>query len=166
MSYNRKRRKELAVFAFIIMPAAPLDSSASFFYQESPTRILLVEADVPTADALCGMLERAGYRVEVATSGKYALLIAGEFAADLVLLDTGLEGTTSTEVAQVLKGAPALSAHYRRVPILYLAHSDWLINQRFHQHPGAPLSDYLFKPVSEAMLLERVQRALAESQAE
>jgi CheY-like chemotaxis protein len=148
------------------MSAAPLDSSAPFFYQETPTRILLVEADVSTADDLCATLERAGYRVEVATSGKYALLIAGEFAADLVLLDTGLEGTTSTEVAQVLKGAPALSAHYRRVPILYLAQSDWLINQRFRQHPDTPMSDYIFKPVDEALLLERVQRALDEARAE
>jgi CheY-like chemotaxis protein len=147
------------------MSAAPLDSAAPFFYEELPARILLVEADVQTADAICGMLERAGHRVEVATDGQYALLLAADFSADLVLLDMGLEGTTSTEVAQVLKGAPALSAHYRSVPILYLAHADWLINQRFHQHPGTPMSDCIFKPVNEKLLLERVQRALEESRA-
>ena len=145
------------------MSAVSLDSSAPFFYQEPRSRVLLVEGDVPTADTLCTVLEAAGYEVEVATDGHYALMVAADFKADLVLLDMGLEGTSSTEVAQVLKGAPHLSAHYRRIPILYLAQNDWLINQRFHQHPGTPISDYIFKPVDKTLLLERVRRALQES---
>jgi CheY-like chemotaxis protein len=145
------------------MSAVSLDSSAPFFYQEQRPRILLIEGDVPTADVLCTALEGAGYEVALATDGHYALMLAADFQADLVLLDMGLEGTSSTEVAQVLKGAPHLSAHYRHIPILYLAQNDWLINQRFHQHPSTPISDYIFKPVDNTLLLERVRRALEES---
>jgi CheY-like chemotaxis protein len=163
MSYNREGRTTGLFFPLALMSSSPLDSSAPFFYQETPSRILLIESDVPTADELCGVLERAGYRVEVATSGKYALLVAGGFEADLVLLDTELADMTSAEMTLVLKSTPALAKHYRHVPILFLARPDWLINQRFRQQPETPMSDYLFKPVKTTLLLERVQRALEAS---
>ena len=147
------------------MASAALESSSPFFFEEPPARILVIEGDVPTADTLCAALEKAGYEVEVATDGQYALMVAADFSADLVLLDMGLAGTGSLEVQQVLKSAPHLSAHYRRIPILYLAESEWLINQRFHQHPHTPISDYIFKPIDEALLLDRVRRALEESKA-
>lgn len=143
------------------MASVSLDSLPPLFY-EKPVRVLLVEGDITVADAICALLEKAGYKVEVATDGQYALMVAGDFQAHLVLLDMGLGGTGSMEVQQVLRSAPHLSAHYRRVPILYLAESEWLITQRFHQHPHAPISDYIFKPVDETQLLDRVQRALEE----
>jgi PleD family two-component response regulator len=144
------------------MPADPLDSAAPFLFQEKPARILIINADVQEADELCALLEGAGYEVAVATYGQYAILQAPDFTADLVILDTELQNTTSSDVVQVLQAAPRVSAHYRRVPILYLAHQEFLVSRRFHQHPHVPVSDYLFRPLDVVVVLDRVQRALAE----
>jgi hypothetical protein len=46
---------------------------------------------------------------------------------------------------------------------LYLAQNDWLINKRFQQQTSTPISDYIFKPVDNTLLVERVRRALEES---
>jgi CheY-like chemotaxis protein len=139
------------------------DSAAPFFFEAPPSRVLLIASDATLADTLCDVLENAGYHVGLATDGQYGLMVAADFAADVVILDTELEPTTSMEVAQSLKTMPLLAAHYRHVPILYLASQGLLLNQRFHQHPGTPISDYIFKPVNETLLIERVRRALEDN---
>jgi DNA-binding response OmpR family regulator len=144
------------------MPAAPLDSAVPFLFEEKPKRILVVDADVGEADDMCALLEAASYEAEVATDGQYAIMLARDFTADLVILDTELQSTTSGDVVQILRGAPEISAHYRRVPFLFLAHPEFVVSKRFHQHPQVPTSDYIFRPIDAAVLLDRVKRALEE----
>ena len=141
----------------------PFDSASPLFFEAPPSRILLAESDLEIADIICSLLEEVGFEVAVATDGQYALLLAADFAADLVILDTALEGASSSEVTHTLKVSPQLSGHYRHVPILYLAYSEQLINQRFHQHPDTPITDYIFKPIDATSLIERVRRCLLES---
>lgn len=145
------------------MAATDLGSAEAFYFNATPPRILVVTSDVTLADDLCVTFEAKGYEVAVGTSGQYALMLAAEFEADIIILDTALEGTTSSDVSQILRSAPHLSAHYRRIPVLYLAQQETLINQRFHLHPNTPISDYIFKPIDKEQLLDRVRRTLEET---
>ena len=128
-------------------------------------RILVIEGDVQTADLITSLLESEGYRVELATDGQYGLMLADSFDPELILLDTGLAGMSSSEMTQILRSAPQFGARFRYTRIIYLAEQRHIIQQRFHSLPGAPIADYIFKPVDAKLLLERVQRAFEEMDA-
>lgn len=137
------------------------DPLAAYF---SPAaKILLVENDFKTANELDGILEGAGYVVELATSGEQALLVAVDFLADLVLIDTALTDRNSADVAQTLRTVPRLAVHYRNAKFLYLVDRELVVSRRFSQHPETPVSSLVFKPVEADNLLGRVRRALEAS---
>lgn len=146
------------------MTAFPLDSAPPSYFESQRFKILVIENDMETADLLCNWLEDAGYEIQLATDGQYALMLAEEFLADLVVLDTEIPGTSSSDVEQILKNAPRVSSHYRRIPILYLAFKDLLINQRFHRHPDTPMNDFVWKPLEKRVFLDRVWHALQQPQ--
>lgn len=69
-----------------------------------PLRILIVDNDMGSADALELMLHTSGYsETRVAYSGQAALAIAADFQPSMVLLDLSLLDMTGYEVAQSLR---------------------------------------------------------------
>jgi CheY-like chemotaxis protein len=67
-------------------------------------RILIVDYDMSSADALAYMLRTAGYSAtRVAYSGRSALAIAAEFHPQVVLLDLDPPDMSGYEVAQLLR---------------------------------------------------------------
>ena len=74
--------------------------------QGLPSRILVVDDLVASADTLMTLLEMEGFEVRVANEGKSALEIAREFRPEVVLLDIGLPGMNGFEVAHRLRDQP------------------------------------------------------------
>ncbi len=68
-----------------------------------PSRILVVDDLVASAETLMTLLEMEGYEVRIAHEGATALQVADEFRPDVVLLDIGLPGMNGFEVAHRLR---------------------------------------------------------------
>jgi CheY-like chemotaxis protein len=74
----------------------------------SPRRVLVVDADRESAEALAQLLHLLGHEVETAPDGPSALRAAPRFTPDLVLLDLGHPGIDGHEVARRLRSEPSL----------------------------------------------------------
>jgi CheY-like chemotaxis protein len=81
-----------------LKPAAPASG---------PSRILVVDDLMASAETLMTLLEMEGFEVKVANEGVAALKIAQDFHPDVVLLDIGLPGMNGFEVAHQLRNQPA-----------------------------------------------------------
>jgi CheY-like chemotaxis protein len=66
-------------------------------------RILIVEDDKPSADAMALMLRHVGHRVAIAPSGHEALGSVMHETPDLVMLDLGIPGANGADVLEVLR---------------------------------------------------------------
>lgn len=125
------------------------------------SRVLVIESDVETADAIVDLLERAGYKVEIATDASYGLLLAESFVPHVILIGSEAQRLNPHELTQTLRNAPQFAARFRDASLIYIANNRSLIQQRFHALPDTPLSAYIFKPIDAHELLEKVSRTLA-----
>jgi CheY-like chemotaxis protein/anti-sigma regulatory factor (Ser/Thr protein kinase) len=73
----------------------------------APSRILVVDDLMASAETLMTLLEMEGFEVKIANEGMAALRIAEDFRPDVVLLDIGLPGMNGFEVAHQLRNQPA-----------------------------------------------------------
>jgi CheY-like chemotaxis protein len=114
-------------------------------------RILLVEDDPDTRDALHDVLTEAGYLVECVANGQEALeLVDGQPAPAAILSDIQMPGMDGTELAARMSR--------RCVPVILLSgRADGLVL------PGVRV---LLKPVSMAVLLRTVAEAVAQPTAD
>ncbi|MBN2351028.1 MAG: response regulator [Spirochaetales bacterium] len=119
----------------------------------SEERILVVEDDVISAEALCDKLSGLGYRVPPpAATGEEAVDRAGSSPPDLILMDIRLAGKLDGI------GAAELIQARQDVPVLYLtAYTDEETLKR--AKVTAPYS-YLVKPVRDRELHITVEMAL------
>ncbi|MEA3208282.1 MAG: hypothetical protein QOE70_1339 [Chthoniobacter sp.] len=72
-------------------------------------RVLIVDDNADTAQALARLLARIGHQIVLAHDGAQALERAREQAPQAILLDIGLPGMDGFEVAQRLRGEPSCS---------------------------------------------------------
>ena len=117
-------------------------------------RVLLIEDNAPFREAVARALERAGYAVSEAATGKAGLESAAAGRPDLVILDFVLPGLKGLEVCQRLKGDAATSA----IPVLILTGNDKDGQEIACLDVGA--DDYLIKPVATERLLAHVRALL------
>ena len=115
-------------------------------------RILIVDNDERSADSLELMLHAMDFpQTRIAHSGRDALMIAAQFAPDVVLLELDLLDTDGYELAQELRER----AQGESLRIIVLTSS--------REHPGrerarvAGCERYLLKPVAALDLLEILQ---------
>jgi two-component system, OmpR family, alkaline phosphatase synthesis response regulator PhoP len=110
--------------------------------------ILVVDDEPRIAGIVKDYLERAGYRVALATNGPDALSVARARRPDLIVLDLGLPRMDGLDVTRTLRSQS-------NVPIIMLTarveESDKLIGLEL----GA--DDYLTKPFSPKELVARVR---------
>jgi diguanylate cyclase (GGDEF)-like protein len=126
---------------------------------ETPSRILIVEDDLATAEALAGSLREEGYLTSCAADGADGLKVAFELQPDLVLLDVNLPGLDGFDTASCLRR----STRTRGVPIVFLSGADDL-PARVRDVKLDPV-DFIPKPFSLDELLARVQLALGHGRA-
>jgi two-component system response regulator RegX3 len=109
-------------------------------------RILLVEDDDSIAIPLIDGLNRYGFTVDRARTGREALAWSG---ADLILLDLGLPDADGIDVCQRIRAASAA------VPIIMLTARGTEVDRIVGLEVGA--DDYLAKPVSLRELVARIR---------
>jgi two-component system phosphate regulon response regulator PhoB len=130
---------------------------AKFELRVSPTlgkRVLIVEDDIALANVLAYGLEQAGYEVSQAADGYEALARAQRQPPDLVLLDIMLPSLDGYEVCRRLRADPPA----RDLRIMMLSACSRESDQVLGFSVGA--DDYVTKPFSMKVLLERVKALL------
>jgi DNA-binding response OmpR family regulator len=115
-------------------------------------KILLVEDDEPTAQALKEALGAHHYIVTIATDGQTGLELAQAFTYDLLMLDVLLPKVDGIAVCRYLR-----STGYQR-PILLLTALDNSTDRVMGLDAGA--DDYLVKPCDMEELMARIRALL------
>jgi len=114
-------------------------------------RILIVEDEVPLAEALKYTLGKEGYAVEMAHDGARGLDHFTREGADLILLDIMLPSMDGLEVCRKIRLASA-------VPIIMLTAKDSDIDEILGLEIGA--DDYVTKPFNMRTLIARIRTVL------
>lgn len=117
-------------------------------------QVLVVEDEAALADLLKYNLEREGYRVNVASDGEEAMVVAEEVAPDLILLDWMLPKASGVEVCRRLRARQET----RNTPIVMLTARDEETDRIRGLDTGA--DDYLVKPFSMNELLARLRAVM------
>lgn len=116
--------------------------------------ILVVEDEAHIARMLQVLLERQGYGVRIAYTGKEALKALEAHPVELVLLDIMLPGLDGLEVCRTIKEDGRL----RHIPVMMVTAKDSLDEKISGLELGA--DDYLTKPFSNEELLARLKALL------
>ena len=118
----------------------------------SPPSVLLVEDETDIVSPLVRTLEREGYTVDQATTGKDAIAAAIEHHHDILILDLGLPDMDGLEVCRRLR-----ETGYQGALLILTARSREL-DRVVGLDAGA--DDYLAKPFGLAELLARLRALL------
>ncbi|MGC8634882.1 MAG: response regulator transcription factor [Candidatus Limnocylindrales bacterium] len=116
-----------------------------------PTRVLVVDDELPIVELVRGYLEREGYEVLSAADGLQALALARTGSPDVLVLDVMLPGLDGVEVCRQLR---TFSDAY----VLMLTARGEEIDRVVGLSVGA--DDYLVKPFSPRELVARVKALL------
>ncbi len=118
-------------------------------------RILVVDDTLRNIQILDAVLEKEGYRINVATSGPQALEIVKRARPHLVLLDVMMPEMDGFEVCRRLKA----DAAYRDIPVIFLTARTETEDLVEGFEVGAV--DYVTKPFNSTELLVRVKTHLS-----
>ena len=120
-------------------------------------KILVIEDDQSMRWVLEKSLSREGYKVTSAPDGRSGISAAVETAPDLVVLDILMPDMDGLTVLRKLKET------HPQLPVLIITAQNIMTHAVEAMRRGA--YDYLPKPFDIAVLLERVDRGLAQSEA-
>lgn len=115
-------------------------------------KLLIVEDDPKTANAVANGLTASGFVVEVARTGDEAASAIERGSYDLLVLDWMLPGTDGVELLRTLR------ARGQKTPVVLLTARDALADRVLGLESGA--DDYLVKPFAFAELLARIKALL------
>ncbi len=115
-------------------------------------KILLVEDDSTTADALSRGLEQEGFTVEIAANGDEGLWLARESSPDLIVLDIMVPGKNGYQVCGELRSEGDWT------PILMLTAKTGDLDEAEALDTGA--DGYLTKPFSFPVLVAHIRALL------
>lgn len=126
-----------------------------------PQKILVVDDDPDILDAISMILESQGYQVVTARDGVEGLANLKAEKPDLMILDLMMPKMDGWAVCKELQDPRW--AKYRGIPILILTSvREEASRRRYELETGLELDvdDYVEKPVSPDILLERVGRLI------
>ncbi len=126
-----------------------------------PQKILVVDDDPDILDALSMILESQGYQVVTARDGVEGLANLKAEKPDLMILDLMMPKMDGWAVCKELQDPRW--AKYRDIPILILTSvREEASRRRYELETGLELDvdDYVEKPISPDILLERVGRLI------
>ncbi|MBT3535356.1 MAG: response regulator transcription factor [Rhodospirillaceae bacterium] len=121
----------------------------------APT-ITLVDDDKNILTSVSIALEAEGYKVTTHTEGQSALQAMIDRAPDLAVLDIKMPGMDGMELLNRLRRVSA-------VPVIFLTSKDEEIDEMLGLKMGA--DDYIRKPFSQRLLIERIRAVLRRSEA-
>jgi len=126
-----------------------------------PEKILVVDDDPDMRDAITIILESKGYQIVTAEDGVEALANLKAEKPDLMMLDLLMPKMDGFAVLKELQDARW--AKYREIPILILSSVREEASRRRYELETAltlEVDDYVEKPISPDILLERVEKLL------
>lgn len=118
------------------------------------TTILAVDDSPANIDVVKEVLS-PDYQIKAAVDGKTALKVVEQKRPDLILLDIIMPDMDGYEVCRRIKADPAT----RDIPVIFLTVKDQDTDEAFGLALGAV--DYIIKPISPAILKERVKTHLS-----
>lgn len=130
-----------------------------------PGKILLVDDDPDILDAVSMILESQGYQVVTACDGIEALANLKAEKPDMMILDLLMPKMDGFAVCKELQD-PRWSK-YKNMPILILSSvREEASRRRYELETGLELNvdDYVEKPLSPDLLVERVRRLIEKRQ--
>mgnify|MGYP005760692657 FL=1 len=116
--------------------------------------ILIVEDELDIQELLCAYLQEAGYQTVTAGDGVTALALFQEQPFDLVLLDIMLPKIDGFGVCELIR-------RQSQVPVLMLTALD--AEEQQLRGFGLEIDDYVSKPFSMPILLEKIRAVLRRS---
>ncbi len=116
--------------------------------------ILIVEDELDIQELLCAYLQEAGYQTVAAGDGVTALALFQEQPFDLVLLDIMLPKIDGFGVCELIR-------RQSQVPVLMLTALD--AEEQQLRGFGLEIDDYVTKPFSMPILLEKIRAVLRRS---
>ena len=118
-------------------------------------KILYVEDNKDTAEAVKIILDNAGYETKTAPCGKEGLKIIEKEKFDLILLDIMLPDMSGWDIFATLskKGIKSKFAFLSAIPVS---------SERMEELKRAGISDYITKPFSKTDLIEKVKKMLGD----
>ena len=117
--------------------------------------IVLVDDERNILTSLGMALEAEGYKVRTYSDGAAALEALGEDSADLAILDIKMPRMDGMELLRRLR-------QQTDMPVIFLTSKDEEIDELFGLKMGA--DDYIAKPFSQRLVLERVKAVLRRHQ--
>ncbi|MFC2122409.1 response regulator transcription factor [Bacteroidota bacterium] len=130
-----------------------------------PSKILIVDDDPDITEALSMILESKGYQVSTASDGADGLASLKADKPDMMILDLLMPKMDGFAVCKELQD-PRWSK-YRDISILILTSvREEASRRRYELETGLELNvaDYVEKPVSPDVLLDRVEKILKKKQ--
>ena len=118
-----------------------------------PTRVLVVEDDQATARLIQARLEMEGLKVFMAPNGVEGLEILHREAIDLITSDLMMPAMNGFRLVQAIRDLPPPKG---RVPILLISSNQ--NEQDMIRCLAAGADDYMTKPISAQVLVERLWR--------
>ena len=119
-----------------------------------PSRILVVDDDIDSAEGLALLLRHLGHQVQVVSTGRSALAEAGVFQPTVAIIDIGLPDVDGLEVAAELRRSEA-TRHCHLLALTGLGQ-----NEDIERGLDAGFERYLVKPVALPDLVESVDAAI------
>lgn len=123
-----------------------------------PTTVLVVEDDAATAKIIQARLEMEGLRVLIAFTGMEAIEALHRETIDLITTDLMMPAMDGFRLVQEVRDLPPPKGH---IPILFISsnHNE----QDMVRCLAAGADDYLTKPISAQLLVERLWRLFERS---
>jgi len=116
-------------------------------------KILYIEDNEDTAEAVKLILNHAGFQTEIATTGKEGLKKAKKKKFDLILLDIMLPDMSGWDIFTKLK-KEKVKAKYAFLSAIPVS------KERMRELKKAGVSDYITKPFEKKDLINRVKKML------
>jgi signal transduction histidine kinase/CheY-like chemotaxis protein len=134
-------------------PAAPVPAPEATLPSTAPAgnglRILLVEDNATNQLVMGTLLQRTGFRVDIAPDGATALACARATSYDAILMDLQMPVMDGLEATRAIRQFPGPNRHTRIIGLTAAVGAEFK-----RQCLEAGMDDYLAKPVKRAALLQ------------
>jgi twitching motility two-component system response regulator PilH len=117
-------------------------------------KVLIVDDSPTEVHVLSGFLKKHGFEVETAADGGEGIEKARAVKPDLILMDVVMPGMNGFQATRELARNPETAS----IPVIMVTTKGLETDKIWGMRQGA--KDYLVKPVTEAVLVEKVRGAL------
>lgn len=119
------------------------------------TQILIIDDSPTETHILKGILEKHGFQTDTAENGSEGVERAKAIHPDLILMDVVMPGLNGFQATRQLNKDPDTT----NIPVIIVTTKDQETDRVWGMRQGA--KDFVTKPVSENILMDKVNTALA-----